>query len=900
MLAVVFSKVLIISIMAAVLIVLILLVKAIFKEKLSARWHYYIWFLLAARLVIPYTPELSLDWQGIFPQEEAVTRNQSENEAAINMENVFNYVLKTNEEERIPEHKTVHSLTNTNQNHKPPNSIMEKSMNNKLKLMFLEAASKVWIIGIIFFTLYIIIINFIMNYKIRATSVSVENSNVQNILEDCKKLVKVKGDIPVVYQKHIRTPAVYGIFSTKMLMPADMIDQLGIDEIRYIILHELCHFKRRDTITGMLQMLLCVLHWFNPLIWYASNKMKEDREPVCDEAVLSYIRPSERRSYAETLIKFLKYFSENHWIHSTANMGQGSVTNMEWRLKLMKILKRRSILLGIIIALATITLGIAGVLIINKHISFSYFANAADVNTTPNTNKELPMRGKILDRNGKGLAVSIPADTISINPREIQDSGQDTEVIAKTLAEILDLHKEKVMKQVSAPSRYEIVKKRVDKETGNKIRDWKKNNSIKGIYVDEDYKRYYPNNSLAAHVIGFTGIDLSGLGGVEASMEQYLKLKGTNVSVEGEKTLESGMNVVLTIDARIQSITENALDKAIIDYKTMNGAAAIIMDPKNGEILAMASKPDFNSNMPFIQKSRTEFQTPEGMNEGDIKVLSGTVWKNKAITDTFEPGSTFKAITSAAGIEEGIITPETLVDDTTVSVAGWKINCWNPNAHGKETFKEAVYNSCNPAFVRVAQNLGIEKFYSYVRKFGFYDKTGLELLGEADSLLHKNPAEIDMAVASFGQRLQVTPIQVVSAYGAIANGGKLMKPQIIKEIVDTKGGSVKTLEPQVVRNVISPKTAETVREMLEGVVSKGTGANAFVEGYKIAGKTGTSEKINGKYMASFAGFAPADNPKIVCYIILDEPMADPHTGGMTAAPVAGKVMKEVLDYMSNK
>lgn len=907
MLVRVFSNVLLISIMAAMLIVLILLVKAVFKEKLSVRWHYYIWFLLIVRLLIPYTPEFSPKLNDIFPRIQDNTRLQTESNIPEPDTN-SNADLKNNGEGNTSANSGYNPGT-TDEMEASKNLKKVNDYNSKLKLTIVGIASKIWIIGILFFAFYIIIINCIMHYRIKKSSVSVQSCGIRNILDECKKLVNINGDIPVVYQKHIKTPAVCGVFKTKMLLPVDIIDQLSTDEIRYVVLHELYHFKRKDTIIGMLQMLLCILHWFNPLVWYAACKMKADREPVCDEMVLSCIKPDERRNYAETLVKVLKCFSEDHWIYSTANISQGSVANMEWRLRLMNILKKRSVILGTAIALVTITLGVVGVLIINGHLSLAYPVNsvsAGPVDTNPiaaalvsASDKELPTRGKILDRNGKELVVSIPADTITINPGEIKASGQDADSIAKSLADFLTLEKAEVLQKVTASSAYEIIKRQVDKEIGNKIREWVRNNNIKGVIIEEGSKRDYPYNNLAAHVIGFTGLGgQAGLTGVELSMEQYLKLKGTDVSVEGKKTLEGGMDVVLTIDAGVQGIVEKALDKAIKDYKTKNGALAIVIDPKSGEILAMASKPDFDLNMPYSAPPGVAVGTWKGNTPEDTKKLVDTVWRNKNLTDTFEPGSAFKAIISAIGLEEGVVTPETPVDDTPVSVAEFTIKCWNLNTHGKETFKEAVYNSCNPVFVKVAQSLGIDKFYTYMRDFGFYDKTGLELPGEAKSIIQAKPAEIDMAVASFGQRFQVTPIQLVSAYCAIANGGKLMKPQIIKQVVNTGNSSIETYESQVIRNVISPETSDSMKAILEGVVSKGTASNAYVEGYKIAGCIGTGEKANGQFIATFAGFAPADNPQIVCIIILDEPMANTPTGGMTAAPVSGEVMRDVLDYMS--
>lgn len=525
-----------------------------------------------------------------------------------------------------------------------------------------------------------------------------------------------------------------------------------------------------------------------------------------------------------------------------------------------------------------------------------------------------PRRGTILDRNGKDLAISASVETISVNPTEIKDSKTDSKVIAEKLAEILEMDKDKLEAILKRDSRYEIVKKKVEKEIGDQIRQWKQQEKIDGVYIDEDSKRFYPNRNLAAHAIGFTGIDNQGLGGIEAVMEQYLKgvpgkilsevdARGRGMPFTEERHIDAqdGLNVVLTIDEAIQHFAEKALEKAIDDNKLKNGAAAIVMDPRNGEILAMASKPDFDLNNPTAAPSGVDAATWKGTTQAEIEILQKSVWRNKPVVDTYEPGSTFKAITSAAGLEENVIRPDSPVNDFTVTVGGWPINCWRPNAHGNETFTEGVYNSCNPVFVRVAQSLGIERFYKYMKAFGFFDKTNIGLPGEAESIIHKKPTEVDMATASFGQTFQITPVQLITAYGAIANGGQLMKPHLVKEITDSEGNIVKKYEPEVIRNVISKKTSDELKEILEGVVSIGTGKNAYIKGYRVAGKTGTSEtretKTKGRYIASFSAFAPADNPVICVLVILDHPDVYPHTGGVIAAPVAGKLVEDILSYL---
>jgi len=530
-----------------------------------------------------------------------------------------------------------------------------------------------------------------------------------------------------------------------------------------------------------------------------------------------------------------------------------------------------------------------------------------------NSDREIPpRRGSILDRNGKQLAISATVDRIVVNPTEIDKSPEVREQIAKKLAEFLDLDEEAVLKKINKTnSRYEIIKKRVEKSIGDQIRQWKSEEKIKGLYIDEDTKRYYPKGNLAAHVIGFVGEDNQGLDGIEKTMEKYLKgVPGkilSEVDAQGRQMPnyenkridpQDGLNVVLTIDENIQYFAEEALQKAIEDNKVANGAFAIVMDPRNGEILALVSKPDFNLNDPRACPPSEDPATWTGTSQKDVETLYRTVWRNKAVSDTYEPGSTFKAITTAIGFEEGVVTPETRTSDRTITVQGHNIKCWKENFHGEESFREAVYNSCNPAFVKVALDIGVDKFYNYLRAFGFYDKTGIELPGEAQGNFHAKPTDIDLAVASFGQRFKVTPLEMIAAYGAIANGGKLIKPHLVKEIVDSEGNVVEKFEPQVVRNVISKETCQTLLDVLEGVVSEGTGRNAYVKGYRVAGKTGTSETdVEGVYVASFAAIAPADNPRICVLVALDNPRGESYYGGTIAAPVAGKIVEETLSYL---
>jgi stage V sporulation protein D (sporulation-specific penicillin-binding protein) len=517
-----------------------------------------------------------------------------------------------------------------------------------------------------------------------------------------------------------------------------------------------------------------------------------------------------------------------------------------------------------------------------------------------------PSRGLILDRNDEELAINIPVETIYMDPNIVRKSNGNINQIASEISDILHIEQKDLLGKLNKSVQYEVIVRKAEKSSTDKLKQWIKTNNISGIYFAQEDKRVYPNKNLAAQVIGFTGIDNQGLSGIELSMEkfllgqpgrvdEYVDASGQTLPFSNEDSIDvqDGLNVVLTIDSDLQSYTENVLQKAINDNNVIDGGVAIAMDPRNGEILAMVSKPDFDLNNPFEMSAKKS--------DAEVKELEQKLWINKAVSYTYEPGSTFKAITASAALEEGIITPKSEVVDLPIKVAGWTINSMRQGGHGKETFEQSVYNSDNPVFVKLALSLGIDKFYNYVRAFGFNKKTGIDLPGEADSIFQQKPAEIDMATASFGQSFQITPIQMITAYTAIENGGVLLKPKIVKELTDSKGNVVKSFDTQIVRNTISRQTSDTLKGILEGVVSKGTGKEAYIQGYQIAGKTGTSETFeNGKrskdkYVASFMGFAPADNPKISVLVILNHPGGDSYYGGKVAAPVAAQIIKYALD-----
>lgn len=534
-------------------------------------------------------------------------------------------------------------------------------------------------------------------------------------------------------------------------------------------------------------------------------------------------------------------------------------------------------------------------------------------------------RGTITDRNGNVLAISVSSCLVNVNQKIIKDNAPNKDVeayrqkIARGLSDILQIDYDQTLQKIKTEGRYKLIAEKLEIELGDKVKAWIKEEKIKGVYVDEDTTRYYPNNNLACHLLGFTGKDDQGLVcGIEVALDSTLTgtagriitavdAAGNELPYDEVTRLDpkDGNNVVLTIDATIQNMVEKALKQTIEEFNVLQGGAIVVMQPDTGDLLAMASYPDFNLNDPYGAPPGYDASTWIGNTNESVKILSESVWRNKALTDTYEPGSTFKTITTAIGLEEGIVNKNTMVSDAPLNLSGWKINCWRKgNDHGSETFADAVKNSCNPVFAKLSLQIGMEKFYQYIESFGFRNRTGILLSGEANSIFHTNPSEIDMAVTSFGQRVQITPIQLATAYCSIANGGKLVQPRIVKEITDSDNIVVKNYDTEVVRQVISESTSKTVLEVLEQVVASGTGSNAYVSGYRVAGKTGTSQTtttdIDGRYIASFCGIAPADDPEVVVLVMLDHPKApdgSAASGGRQAAPVAGKLIEKILTYL---
>ena len=528
-------------------------------------------------------------------------------------------------------------------------------------------------------------------------------------------------------------------------------------------------------------------------------------------------------------------------------------------------------------------------------------------------------RGTIYDSTGKyELAVSSTVSSITVNPTNI--SKEDKEKVSKALAEIFELDYEKVLKKVSKRSSIETIVKKVEEEKADKLREWMIANNIeKGINIDEDTKRYYPYSNLASQFIGFCGSDNQGLDGIEAKYNEILAGKngaiyratdatGEKIGADGENYTApiDGKGIKLSIDMTIQSIVEKHLAEACIDNKCTDGGNIVAMNPKTGDILAMATYPSYNLNEPYTINNEELKQNWENIEQKEkTKALQG-MWRNKAISDTYEPGSVFKLITASASLEEGITDTDNNGEFCCtggITVGGARIKCWRYyRPHGSESLRQGLMNSCNPVFIGLGQKLGVNTYYSYLNKFGLLSKTGINLPGEANSIFVKQEkcGPVELATISFGQRFEITPIQLVTAISSIVNGGNLLTPRVVKSVIDTKTGEEQEIPVNTRATSISKETSEKVLSMMESVVAEGTGKNAKVEGYRVGGKTGTSEDgVNtGKYVTSFCGVAPIEDPQIVCLVTLYNPTGEGgHQGGGVAAPVGGQVLREVLPYL---
>ena len=511
-------------------------------------------------------------------------------------------------------------------------------------------------------------------------------------------------------------------------------------------------------------------------------------------------------------------------------------------------------------------------------------------------------RGKLLDANGTVLATNKSVCTISVIHNQIEEPEKVIEMLVRELG----IPEETARKRVEKVSSIERVKTNVAKETGDAIRAY----GLSGVKVDEDYKRYYPYGTLASKVLGFTGADNQGILGLEVKYDEYLQgtngkiltltdARGIEIENAGESRLEpvNGYDLCLSLDRNIQMYCEQAAKK-VCTKKSADSVSVIVMNPQNGELMAMVNYPEFDLNDPFTLVGDTR----ESVSAEEKQNLLNKMWRNQCISDTYEPGSTFKIITAAAALEEGVVK----LDDTFYCpgykiVEDRRIRCARTTGHGAETFETGIMNSCNPVFMELGERLGAENFAGYFKQFGLLSKTNIDLPGEAGTIMHKteNIGPVELATISFGQSFQITPIQLVTTVSSIINGGTRVTPHFGVSVQDADGNTAKTFSYETHENICTAETSETMRYLLEKVVSEGTGKNAKIEGFSIGGKTATSQTLprsDHKYISSFLGFAPADNPQVLVLVVINNPQGI-YYGGTIAAPVAKEIFENILPYL---
>jgi len=505
-------------------------------------------------------------------------------------------------------------------------------------------------------------------------------------------------------------------------------------------------------------------------------------------------------------------------------------------------------------------------------------------------------RGRLIDANGKILATNETVCTVSVIHSQITDADAVTDMLVKELG----LTEEEARKRVEKVSSIERVKTNVPKETGDAIRAY----DLDGVKVDEDYRRYYPYDELASKVLGFTGGDNQGIVGLESRYESYLKgtngkiltltdSRGVELKDAGESRLEpiNGSDLYLTLDYNIQSYAQQLAEKAMEECQA-SAVELLVMNPQNGEIMAMVNVPEFNLNEPFTLADGTETSDMERLNE---------MWRNACVSDTYEPGSTFKIITTAAALEEHLVTlDEQFNCSGAIMVEDTRIRCHKTTGHGPETFVDAIKNSCNPVFIQLGLRIGVERYFSYFRQFGLAKKTGIDLPGEANTIMHaeENVGPVELATISFGQSFQISAVQLATTVSSLINGGVRVTPHVAREVRDSQGELIEQFTYEGER-IVSEETSETLRYLLNQVVSSGTGRNGAVEGYAIGGKTATSQTLprsNGRYIASFIGFAPAQDPQVLALVIIHDPQGI-YYGGTIAAPVVRELFENILPYL---
>ena len=511
-------------------------------------------------------------------------------------------------------------------------------------------------------------------------------------------------------------------------------------------------------------------------------------------------------------------------------------------------------------------------------------------------------RGRILDCNGTVLADNKTVCTISV----IHNQIEDPEEIIRVLCEELELSEEYVRQRVEKYSSMERIKSNVDKTIGDRIREY----DLAGVKVDEDYKRYYPYNELGSKVLGFTGGDNQGIIGLEVIYEEYLQgkpgtiltvtdAKGIEVEAAGERRIEpvNGNDLCISMDLNIQTYATQLATQACAT-KQADSVSIIVMDPNNGEIKAMVNVPEFDLNDPYALPEGT----PENVSAEEKQNLLNGIWRNGCINDTYEPGSTFKIITAAAGLEAGVVTTESTFNcPGFIVVDDRKIRCHKVAGHGTQDFTHAMMNSCNPALITLGLRLGLDSYYEYFEKFGLKTRTGIDLPGEAGTIMHQkeNMGNVELATVAFGQSFQITPIQLLTTASSIINGGNRITPHFGVRAVDAEGNVVETFEYPVTSGIVSEQTSATMRGILEMVVKEGSGRNGAVEGFRIGGKTATSQTLprgSGRYIASFVAFAPADDPQVIAIAIVNNPQGT-YYGGQVAAPILRQLFENILPYM---
>lgn len=594
-------------------------------------------------------------------------------------------------------------------------------------------------------------------------------------------------------------------------------------------------------------------------------------------------------------------------------MAKGPTRNMQ--------IKTLAILLGVTLLFFGTAIGRLGFLVFVKGEEYAKAAANQQLRDVTLTAK----RGKIYDKNMNILADSASVWLVNLTPKNLK-TDEDRETVARALSEILQVDFEKILNMAKKNSAYEIVKRGVEQPQADLVREFIRNNSkyASAVGLDESSKRYYPNDNLLSTVLGFVGSDNQGLSGLEYYYDKVLRGTGGRVisaknawgedmPFQYETRIEAkpGNSLMLTVDKYIQHFAEKYLEQAVIENKVTGRGSVIVMDVNTGGILAMATKPDFNPNEPMVIYDKAARTAVEAISDPEerkkaLGEAQQTQWRNKSVSEVYEPGSVFKIITGASALEEGVIGGNSrFYCPGYIKVANRTIRCHHTSGHGSQTLAEAFQNSCNPAFIETGQKLGIDKFYKYFRAFGLSEKTGIDLPGEETPVLHAKPGIVELASTSFGQTFKITPIQLITAISAVVNGGHLVQPHLVASEVDENGNVVKQHETSVSkRQVISQETAEKMRVLLENVVKNGSGRNAYVAGYRIAGKTGTSQKVAEEaqgqkktYIGSFCGIAPADKPQIAVLLTLDTPNVPIYYGGTIAAPAVGRILSQVLPYL---